>query len=155
MIKNNKRKFNKILKNIKEIKIQGARNIARKALYAYFLMPTKLSKKKLLSVRPTEPMIKNVLDLVEKKSYRELLKHFDSAQNKINQYVFELIKKNDVIFTHCHSTNVVNALIYARKKGKIFEVYMRFLDYLKTLEDAYLCLPKDVCEMWNESRGRE
>jgi len=28
-----------------------------------------------------------------------------------------------VIFTHCHSTNVSNALIYSKKKGKKFEVY--------------------------------
>ncbi len=123
VIKNNRKKFNQIARGIKEIKIQGARNIAKKALYAYSLIPTKLSKKKLLSLRPTEPMMENVLDMAEKKSYKEIVKHFDSAQDKINKYVFRLIKKNDVIFTHCHSTNVVNALIYAKKKGKKFEVY--------------------------------
>ena len=120
---NKKRKFNQIAKDIKEIKIQGARNIARKALYAYNLIPTKSSKKKLLSLRPTEPMLENVLDKTEKQSYKEILKHFDFAQEKINKKVFRLIKNNDVIFTHCHSTNVVNALIYAKKKGKKFEVY--------------------------------
>ena len=35
----------------------------------------------------------------------------------------KLIRNKDVIFTHCHSTNVINALIYAKKKGKKFEVY--------------------------------
>ena len=118
-----KKRFNRIVKGIKEIKIQGARNIAKKALYAYFLIPTKESKRKLLSSRPTEPMMENVLDLAEKKSYKEILKHFDSAQEKINISVFKLIKKRDVIFTHCHSTNVSGALIYSHKKGKIFEVY--------------------------------
>jgi len=120
---NNKKRFDKILKDIKEVRIQGARNIAKKALYAYNLIPTKASKKKLLSLRPTEPMLKNVLDLIEKKPYKEILKHFDDAQDKINKHVFKLIKNNDVIFTHCHSTNVVNALIYAKKRGKKFEVY--------------------------------
>ncbi len=120
---NKKRKFNQIAKDIKEIKIQGARNIAKKALYAYSLIPTKSSKKKLLSLRPTEPMLENVLNKMEKQSYKEVLKHFDSAQEKINKNVLRLIKKNDVIFTHCHSTNVINALIYAKKKGKKFEVY--------------------------------
>ncbi len=115
--------FNKIVRDIKEIKIQGARNIAKKALYAYSLMPTKKSKKALLSSRPTEPMMQNVLDLVEKKPVKEIEKHFDEAQDKINKNVFKKIKNNDVIFTHCHSTNVVNALIYAKKKGKKFEVY--------------------------------
>ena len=123
VMKNNQKKFNQIARGIKEIKIQGARNIARKALYAYSLIPTKLSKKKLLSLRPTEPMMENVLDMAEKKPYEEIVKHFDEAQEKINKYVFRLIKKDDIIFTHCHSTNVVNALIYAKKNGKEFEVY--------------------------------
>ena len=37
--------------------------------------------------------------------------------------VFGLIKNCMIIYTHCHSTNVVKALIYAKKKGKRFEVY--------------------------------
>lgn len=115
--------FNKIIKNIKNVKIQGARNIAKKALYAYSLIPTKSSKKKLLSLRPTEPMLTNVLHRIEKQSYKEILQHFDSAQEKINKNVFKIIKNNDVVFTHCHSTNVVNALIYSHKRGKKFEVY--------------------------------
>ena len=119
-----KREFNKILKDIKEIKIQGARNIAKAALNAYRLIPTKESEKKLLSSRPTEPMMKNVLYFAEKKiPYKKILNHFDYAQEKINKAVFKLIRNGDVIFTHCHSTNVVNALIYAKKKGKKFEVY--------------------------------
>jgi len=121
---NKKKRFNQIVKAIKEIKIQGARDIARKALYAYSLIPTKASKNKLLSLRPTEPMMENVLDMAEKgKPLKEITKHFDDAQDKINKYVFKLIKTRDVIFTHCHSTNVVNALIYAKKKKKKFEVY--------------------------------
>ncbi|MCK5149972.1 hypothetical protein KAJ87_03545 [Candidatus Pacearchaeota archaeon] len=120
---NKQKRFDKIAKAIKDIKIQGARNIARKALYAYYLIPTKASKKKLLSLRPTEPMMEKVLGMTSKKSYHEIIKHFEEAQEKINKAVFKLIRKNDVIFTHCHSTNVVNALIYAKKNGKKFEVY--------------------------------
>ena len=119
-----KKRFNQIARDIKTIKIQGARNIAKAALKAYHLIPTKSSKKKLTSLRPTEPMMENVLDLAEKKPYKEILNHFDSAQEKINKNVLRLIRNNDVIFTHCRSTNVNNALIYARKKGKrVFEVY--------------------------------
>lgn len=120
---NKQKRFNQISKAIKEIKIQGARNIAKAALRAYELIPTKASKKKLLSLRPTEPMLQNVLQKVDKQKPKTLLKHFDQAQDKINKKVFKLIKNNDVIFTHCHSTNVINALIYAKKKGKKFEVY--------------------------------
>jgi translation initiation factor 2B subunit (eIF-2B alpha/beta/delta family) len=118
-----KRIFNKITNDIKQIKIQGARNIAKKALYAYSLIPNKNSAKKLKSLRPTEPMLEKVLVLVEKMPYKEILEHFDFAQQKINKHVINLIRNGDIIFTHCHSTNVVNSLIYAKKKGKKFEVY--------------------------------
>ena len=46
MERGKKKQFKKILKGIKEIKIQGAKNIAKKALYAYTLIPTKRSKRK-------------------------------------------------------------------------------------------------------------
>jgi len=121
---NKKKKFAKIAQDIKDIKIQGARNVAKQALYAYSLIPTKQSKKILMSLRPTEPMLFNVLKKVEIQSYQEILNHFEDAQQKINQEVVKIIKSQDIIFTHCHSTNVVNALIYAKKQGKNFEVYL-------------------------------
>jgi len=121
---NKKREFNQILQDIKEIKIQGARNIAKSALKAYSLIPTKNSKNILLNSRPTEPMMQNVLEMAQKKVSKEkILTHFNEAQKKINENVFKLIKNKEVIFTHCHSTNVVNALIYAKKKEKKFEVH--------------------------------
>ena len=121
---NKKKRFNQITRDIKSVKIQGARNIAKAALLAYSLIPTKKSKKKLLSLRPTEPMMENVLNLAEKNYLPSLINaHFEEAQEKINKAVFKLINSGDVIFTHCHSTNVINALIYAKKKGKKFEVY--------------------------------
>lgn len=121
--KNNRKRFNQIAKNIKDVKIQGATHVAKSALEAYYLYPTKKTKSKLLALRPTEPMLEHVLQLTDKLSKQQILMHFKQAQEKINKKVLKLIKKNDVIFTHCHSTNVVNALIYAKKKGKKFEVY--------------------------------
>jgi len=120
---NKKRKFDKICRDIKSVKIQGARNIAREALKAYHLIPTPVSKKILLSLRPTEPMLINVLNRLDKESYNKILSHFEEAQDKINKKVLKLINQNDIILTHCHSTNVINSLIYAKKKGKHFEVY--------------------------------
>ena len=115
--------FNKICKDIKSIKIQGARNIAKKALYAYSLFPTKSSIRKLISLRPTEPMLVNVLNRAEKSSPEQVLPHFEKAQHKINKLVYNLIENNDVIYTHCHSTNVTHALISTKNKGKKFEIY--------------------------------
>jgi translation initiation factor 2B subunit (eIF-2B alpha/beta/delta family) len=118
-----KKRFNKICKDIKEIKIQGAVNIAKAGFRAYRLFPNKKTKNKLLSLRPTEPMLENVLELAEDKKEKEILLHFKQAQEKINKIVFKLIKNNNVILTHCHSSNVIKALIYSKKKGKKFEVY--------------------------------
>ncbi|MEK6875314.1 MAG: hypothetical protein AABX30_01385 [Nanoarchaeota archaeon] len=123
MSKNQKR-FNKILKDIKSVRIQGARNIAKGALNAYLLAPGKKSKKQLLLSRPTEPMMENVLDLAEKGYPKnKIIVHFKDSQEKINKSVLRIIKNNNTILTHCHSTNVVNALIYAKKKGKKFQIY--------------------------------
>jgi len=115
--------FKAISKAIKEVKIQGARNIAKAALHAYSLNPTKSAKAKLIGLRPTEPMLVNVLNLLGKLSKEQILKHFDKAQEKINHYALKIIKNKSVILTHCHSTNAVNALIYAKKHGKKFEIY--------------------------------
>jgi len=120
---NKKKRFKQICRNIKDVKIQGARNVARAALYAYSLFPAKRAKKKLFSLRPTEPMLINVLNKMDKVPYKKILEHFDNAQDKINKNTLKIIKKDSVIFTHCHSTNVIHALIYAKKKRKKFQVY--------------------------------
>jgi len=116
-------RFDKICKNIKGVRIQGARNVARAALQAYSLNHTKKAKKILLSLRPTEPMLANVLDLADRYPEKKILKHFDEAQEKINKFVFKIIKNNSKLLTHCHSTNVVNSLIYSKKHGRKFSVY--------------------------------
>lgn len=121
--KQKKKHFEKICNDIKSIKIQGATSIAKKAIEAYYLFPNSTSKKKLLSLRLTEPMLSHILELTEKYPKEKILSHFKESQERINNYVYRLIKNNSVIFTHCHSTNVVKSLIYARKKGKKFKVY--------------------------------
>jgi ribose 1,5-bisphosphate isomerase len=115
--------FEAICKAIKEVKIQGARNIAKAALLAYSSNPTKSAKSRLMGLRPTEPMLINVLNLADKIPKKEILEHFDKAQDKINRYAMKIIRNNSIILTHCHSTNAVNALIYAKKHGKTFSVY--------------------------------
>ena len=118
-----KKRLARVIKDIKQVKIQGARNIAKAALLAYHENPTKATKRKLISARPTEPMLVNVLNKLNKNNYKKILSHFDLAQDKINKLTFKLIKSGNIIFTHCHSTNVVKALIYTKKKGKKFQVY--------------------------------
>lgn len=121
--KTEKKRFEKILRDIEDVKIQGARNIAKQALIAYNLIPKKSSKTKLLSLRPTEPMLKNVLSLADKYPIEEILKHFDSSHEDIKINSLKIIDNLDLIFTHCHSSSVVDSLIYAKKKNKNFSVY--------------------------------
>jgi ribose 1,5-bisphosphate isomerase len=120
---NKKQLFTKICNDIKSIKIQGATNIAKAALRAYYLFPEENTKKILLSLRPTEPMLLHVIQLAGKIPKEKILTHFSEAQEKINENILKLIKNKKVIFTHCHSTNVVNALISAKKRGNKFGVY--------------------------------
>jgi len=120
---NEKKRFDAIARDIKSIKIQGARNVAKASLKAYSLFPDEKHKQLLISLRPTEPMLQNVLKMTKRMPIEKIERHFDEAQEKINRNVLKIIKNNSKIFTHCHSTNVVNALIYAKKKGKKFEVF--------------------------------
>jgi ribose 1,5-bisphosphate isomerase len=118
-----RKRFNQISKDIKSIKIQGAKNIALAGFKAYKLFPTKQTKKKIISLRPTEPFLINILNKADKINYNELKIKLKQNQDIINKQVYKLIKNKDVIFTHCHSSTVVQALIYAKNKGKKFEVY--------------------------------
>lgn len=116
-------KFNKIISDIKSVKIQGATNVSKAALKAYSLKPTKNTIKKLISLRPTEPSMFHSLKLVEKKSIEDILFHFTKSQEKINLEILKLVRNKKIIFTHCHSSTVSSALIYSRDFSKKFEVY--------------------------------
>ncbi len=128
--KRDRAKIDEVVKGIKNVEIQGARTIAKEALNAYHLLPNKETKERLVSARPTEPMLVNAIKKFDKLGYYEVLEHFDKAQEKINKEVSELLKDKQkklgrkmTIFTHCHSTNVVKAIKYSYRKGVNLEVY--------------------------------
>ncbi len=120
---NKKKRFNQICRSIKNVEIQGAREVAKKSFLAYKLIPTPASKRKLISLRPTEPMLINILNKADTLTYQQLIKKLKSNQLSINKSTLKLIKQNSVIFIHCHSSTVVQALAFAKRKGKKFEVY--------------------------------
>lgn len=120
--------FNKICKDIKEVKIQGARAVAIAAAKALLIRHDKKAVKKLISLRPTEPTLRNTIKFVLshkdiKYGVKKTLNHFEDSQKKISRYGSNLIKNGMIIFTHCHSSSVINILKEAKKKGKKFEVY--------------------------------
>ncbi|MEK6908514.1 MAG: hypothetical protein AABX23_00495 [Nanoarchaeota archaeon] len=115
-------KFSQICQDIKSIKIQGATNVAKAAVKAYCIRPKKSSIKILTKLRPTEPMLVNALNIARKSSAENVLNHFDNTQEFINHYIQKIINQNSVIFTHCHSSTLVQALISAHKNHKKFSV---------------------------------
>lgn len=93
-------------------------------------------------VRPTEPCLHNSFNFIKQKMLTtadqedpaefvsnilnycdEVLSHFERSKQVINNLVFRKIPNGSIVFTHCHSSTVVDALIYSFKKGKDFVVY--------------------------------
>ena len=119
-----KRKFDKIVDDIKNVRIQGATNIAISALRAYLLVPAKKSKKALMSLRVTEPLMFNFLKKADETPGRELLWHIKYSKRVIGKNFLKILGgRRKIIFTHCHSTTVIESMAYARKMKKNFEVY--------------------------------
>ena len=112
--------FEDICKKIKAVKIQGATNIARAAVVS--LSFKNASVKKLISLRPTEPLLRNSLHIATKFGSEKVLNHLDSAEKKIVTLGVKKVKR--VVFTHCHSSTVVKILKEAKRKRKKFEVYV-------------------------------
>ncbi|MCX8194348.1 MAG: translation initiation factor eIF-2B [Candidatus Pacearchaeota archaeon] len=120
-------KFNKICQEIRALKIQGAENVAKAAARALLVRHDKEAVKKLISLRPTEPCLRNTIKFVLshdniQEGVVKALEHFNCAEKKIAEIGSRLIKNNSTIFTHCHSNTVMNVLLKAKKKGKKFRV---------------------------------
>ncbi len=117
------KRFNKILQDIKDVKIQGAKNIAIAGIKAYLLSPTKSSAKKILKTRPTEPLMQNAIKLLvksknPKREANKFLNNLKKSQEKIARIGSTIIRNNTNIYVHCHSSTVMALLKYAKKKRK-------------------------------------
>ncbi|MAG39944.1 hypothetical protein CMI41_03180 [Candidatus Pacearchaeota archaeon] len=120
--------FDGIVEDIKSIKIQGATNVALAGVEAYIKCPTKKCAKKILSARPTEPLLQNFIRLLKKskdvaKTASQLKKNTLSSRKKMAREGAKLIENKMNIFTHCHSSSVIEILKEAKKQKKKFHVY--------------------------------
>jgi ribose 1,5-bisphosphate isomerase len=129
--------YKEIVRKIKNLEIQGAKNIAIKGVEAFGMKIKNTSDKKLLekyakeiiSTRPTEPALRNGIDFCLNNlgklpsPAKEAVKHFLESNEKIAEIGAKKIKNGMIIFTHCHSSTVEAILIKAKKEGKKFEVY--------------------------------
>ena len=139
----------KIAKDIEDIVIQGATDIARQAckIMEKQFRGLKIKNKKdlekffdkassmLVGARETEPLLRNAMKYAKFKlhgwcsadeiadAFEEYLSRIE-RENKIRPSIWaELIEQWDNIFTHCHSSSVVEILIKANDSGKDIHVY--------------------------------
>ncbi len=117
--------LDKVVSDIKNLKIQGAENIAEAGLKAWSsAKDKKTAARKLISARPTEPMLQRVIHIAASGvPVNEILNKLKNDKNKIYKNGAKLIINGMKIFTHCHSSTVVGILKEANKQGKKFEVH--------------------------------
>jgi len=121
-------RFDKILQNIKSLKIQGANAVAKSGIRAFLLQPDEKSAGWIFSTRPTEPLMQNAVNYLlnsenPKKNAKNFFSYLKMADIKIAKTGAKLIKNDMNIFTHCHSSTIASILKYAKKHGKKFVVY--------------------------------
>jgi len=121
--------FDNILEDIKDVKIQGANAIALAGVKAALLKNDSVSLKKIISTRPTEPLLQNFIKILEnseepRETARELKEYLENAREEISRAGAELIHNNMNVFSHCHSSTVMDIFKYAKhKQKKDFVVY--------------------------------
>ncbi|MEA3248488.1 MAG: hypothetical protein U9Q73_02160 [Nanoarchaeota archaeon] len=123
MKKNVNNKLNNLIADIKSMKIQGAENVAKTGINAFLLEPSKKSAKKILKTRPTEPLMQNAIKILLRSKHpkliaRKFLKNLKKSHEKISKHGAKLIKNDMNVYTHCHSSTVIDILKYAKKKQK-------------------------------------
>ena len=76
MKKRDEKRFNKILNDIKSVKIQGAENVCRAGIKAFLINPTKEGAKQILAQRETEPLLQNAISfLLGSKNQKKMQKN--------------------------------------------------------------------------------
>ncbi len=130
-------------RKIEKIEIQGAANIARAALDAIRdLLETKqaITGKtlrqncdRLIATRPTEPMLQNamrfIIEAFEKGGRDDALETCEKAgrvlgesRGRIAGFGHTIVKNGSTVFTHCHSSSVIEIFRRAKREGKKFSV---------------------------------
>lgn len=132
--------------NIKNLKVQGATNVALAVLDGLNLGFEMLKNQKnadpyvfllerlirLAFARPAEPLAQNALRFIFHKKqasldeYLQLASQFKKmiteSKNEMGKYGSDLITNGGVYLTHCHSSTVSNMFISAHKQAKQFRI---------------------------------
>ena len=144
--------FKETVDRIKNLEVQGAENVAIEAVKSLkevvkdsksknmsgILADLHHAKNLLFLTRPTEPCMRNSLNYVMHDldyddpvelakvvclKVDEVLGRFDKNQRIIAQIGSKKIGNGTVVFTHCHSSTILEILKQAKRQGKKFEVH--------------------------------
>ncbi len=141
----------KAVREIKALQVQGARNVARRAIQAIkeLVLSRKWNKGDLVKAiqnavvrlarsRPTEPamrdaltyVLRGVAELRDREDFAEALvgklemyeKELESMIRKIAEFGARKIPDGGTVITHCHSSELMAVFRRAREEGKEFTV---------------------------------
>jgi ribose 1,5-bisphosphate isomerase len=137
--------LDKGVEKIRSVKVQGATSVAFYALKLFVdyagtlksrkdLVKLRKAKQLLAGARPNEPMLRNVLELFynsipRNKDVKEIRRRLVSQQKlfleqfrkdfeTIAENGAKLVKPGDIVFTHCHSSTVMQILKRAAKNKR-------------------------------------
>jgi ribose 1,5-bisphosphate isomerase len=124
----------KVVEDIKSVKVQGAKEIAIYSLKFLrkfckkngFKLRFEVAAKVLEEARPTAVVLHNCLEILKKNrklsTIDSLLKRLESTSKKIGVKGNKLIKNSCRIMMHCHSSEALSIVKTAKKKGRNFSV---------------------------------
>lgn len=118
--------FERICSDIKQVKIQGAENVAKAAIKALMIRNDAKVFKTLVTLRATEPCLRNAVNFIKSDPKRLgplAIKHFNESSKKIASFGSKKIENGMVVFTHCHSSSVMDILKQAIKDNKKFTLH--------------------------------
>ncbi len=123
----------RIIKDIKSLKIQGARTITVAALKTVknVLQTKGLKEFKDLcdffaELRPTQSCLYNAMKIAKESPERiqDLIEYFSKVDELIAKTWWHVIEDGDVIITHCHSSEEMALLKKAKEMGRDFKVFV-------------------------------
>lgn len=118
-----------LIRNIKNVTVQGATNVALAILDFLSEHPDKEAGMRLAYARPTEPLAQNAVRYVfAGDNVKERISQFQSmienAKSKIAGYGNTAIKDGNTYLTHCHSSTVTSVLL-AHKNCHVYATETR------------------------------
>ena len=129
-------RMNRVVMDIRNMKIRGAKAIAIAGLKALRSMAQKNGfgkefnnvAKKLVSIRPTAVALYNAVEKIKREKSLEaidkMIYYFENIGDVIGTVNYELIRNGYTLLTHCHSGTVVDLLKTAKRKGRRFNVFV-------------------------------